>query len=126
MSRLIGPDDFNTNPDHSIEEGSDGDDEPGDITDEVQLERFIRVLQTAQLIAQRQEKEKAATRKRGKTYKKNAPRTMRRRRKAREEYQASGGKLITHWFKKKESRPLVCSQPVASESKRDPDMTPDG
>ena len=44
MSCLIGPDDFNTNPDHSIEEGSNGDDEPRDIIDEVQLKRFIRVL----------------------------------------------------------------------------------
>ena len=116
MPRLIGLDDFNTNPDHSIEEGSDGDDELGDITNEIQLERFIRVLHTAQLIAQKQEKEKGSARKRGKTYKKNAPRTMRRQRKAREEYQASGGKLITHWFKKKESRPPVCSQPVVLEN----------
>lgn len=53
MSRLIGPDDINTNPDHSIEEGSNSDDEPRDITDEVELGGFIQVVQMAQLIAQR-------------------------------------------------------------------------
>lgn len=63
------PDDINTNLAHSIEEDSDGDDEHRDITNEIQLERFIRVLQTAQQIACEQEQEKADMRKREKVYK---------------------------------------------------------
>ena len=60
-------------PGYSIEWAPDDEDEPRDITDEIQLERFIRVLQTAQTLAQ--DKEKAEAMKRQKTCTRNAPRT---------------------------------------------------
>ena len=101
LSTDISSDDV---PGHSIEWAPD-EDEPRDITDEIQLERFIRVLQTAQTLAR--DKEKAEVMKRRKTYTKNAPRTKRRWRKTREEYQAAGGKLITNWFKRKEANAPV-------------------
>ena len=101
-------------PEHSIEWTPDDEDEPGDLTDEIQLERFIRVLQTAQTLAR--DKEKAEVIKRQKTYTKNAPRTKRRWRKTREEYQAAGGKLITDWFKRREANSPVRSQFIASKN----------
>ena len=39
-------------PRYSIEWAPDDEDEPRDIMDEIQLKRFIRVLQTAQTLAQ--------------------------------------------------------------------------
>ena len=87
-------------PKHSIELSLDDEDGPGEIADEIQLEKFIQVLQTAQVLAQ--EKEKGEMTKRRKVYTKNAPRTKRRWRRAQDEYQAAGGKLITNWFERKE------------------------
>ena len=101
----MGPGDI---AEHSIERDPDGEDECEDITDETQLKKFIRVLRTAQLLAHKQEKEKVNATKRPKMYTKNAARTMRRWRKARNEYQAVGGKLITDWFRRKEAGPPVC------------------
>jgi len=118
---LVGPGDVT---EHSIERDPANGDELRDITDEVQLEKFIRVLQTAQQLAHKQEKEKANATRRPKTYTKNAPRTKRRRRKAREEYQAAGGKLITDWFQRKEACPPVCPK-LVPEDERDPDTSSD-
>ena len=68
----------------STDVSSDDVPEPRDTTDEIQLERFIRVLQTAQTLAR--DKEKPEAMKRQKTYTKNAPRTKRRWRWANRKY----------------------------------------
>ena len=106
-------------PEHPIEWTPGDEDEPGDITDEIQLEKFIQVLQMAQVLAQ--DKEKGDGTKRQKVYNKNAPRTKRRWRKARKEYQAAGGKLITNWFKRKDANPPVCSRFFALKNEGDAD-----
>ena len=90
---------------HPFEWDPNAENEPEHITDEIQLENFIRVLQTAQQLARECEKENSKMTKRPKMYVKNAPRTKRRWRKAQGEYQAAGGKLITNWFQRKGSRP---------------------
>lgn len=109
MPHPVGPGDIS---EHSIEWDPDGEDEREDIADETQLEKFIQALQTAQLFAHKQEKEKVNATKRPKTYTKNAPRTMRRRQEVRSKYQAAGGKLITEWFGRKEASPPVHTLPI--------------
>ena len=89
----------------SIEWDPNAENEPQDIMDEIQLEKFIQVLQTAQQLAYKWKKEKAKITRRPRVYMKNAPRTKWRWQKARKEYQAAGGKFITDWFQRKGTSP---------------------
>ena len=118
----MGPGDLTED---SIEWDPDNGDELGNIMDENQLNKFIRALQMAQQLAHKQEQEKENVTKKPKTYTKNAPRTKRRWRRAREEYQAAGEKLITNWLQRNEACPSVYSQFIVPENELDPDTTSD-